>query len=421
MTAAPKLDWNQVTAFRLGRHHLDERVRARTPARAMLEVTAGIAGVHAQVMSSAELTLWARVEGLDPDAVRRALWEDRTLVKTWAIRGTLHLLPAAEFPLWQAALSTRRGYEAGAWLKAFGVTRQELQRLNDAVGEALDGRMLTREELAAKVGELTGSAELGAKLRESWGAMLKPAASLGRLSFAPNQGQQVRFTRPASWLEGWRDHDPDVAMLEVTRRFLAASGPVTREDFARWWGIPSPAQGAKLIERLGEEVARVEVDGVRAFVLAADLPELAEAGAARARSRSVRLLPAFDQYVITATQQAEHFLPGPFKARVYRPQGWLSPVLLVGGRMDGIWRQESKGRRLLITIEPFAELPAWARRRRGRGRAPGRLDRRPARTEVGGRALTPYSWRLAEAVNAPPPATRRYTPGSSTLATGISP
>jgi hypothetical protein len=77
----------------------------------------------------------------------------------------------------------------------------------------------------------------------------------------------------------------------------------------------------------------------------------------------VRLLPAFDQYVITATLQAERLMPGPFKDRVYRPQGWLSPVLLVGGRMDGTWRQERKGRRQLVVIEPFAgRLPAWARR-----------------------------------------------------------
>jgi hypothetical protein len=76
----------------------------------------------------------------------------------------------------------------------------------------------------------------------------------------------------------------------------------------------------------------------------------------------VRLLPAFDQYVITATRQADHLLPGPFGDRIYRPQGWLSPVLLVGGRMDGVWRQEAKRGRLRVTIEPFTRLPAWARR-----------------------------------------------------------
>jgi DNA glycosylase AlkZ-like len=356
-----RLGWDQVIAWRAARHHLDERV----PATAMLEVVSGLCGLHAQVMSSAELTLWARVEGLEPGAVQRALWSERSLVKTWAMRGTLHLLVSAEYPLWQAARSTRRPWESGAWQRGFGVTLAELERLNDAVAEALDGRLLTREELAARVGELTGSAELGDHLRGSWGAMLKPAAALGLLCFAPGQGQQVRFTRPDTWLGAWAPRDPEAAVDEVTRRFLAASGPVTREDFARWWGVPSPAQGRRLLERLGDEVAKVEVEGVAAYALAADVPGLVAAGG-RGRaggSRTVRLLPAFDQYVVTATVHAERLLPGPFKARVYRPQGWLSPVLLVGGRMEGVWRQETKGRRVQVSIEPFAgPLPAWARR-----------------------------------------------------------
>jgi hypothetical protein len=354
--APPQLRWAQVMTWRAARHHLDERA----PAKAMLDVVARIAGLHAQVMSSAELTLAARVEGLGPEDLGRALWSERSLVKTWAMRGTLHLLPASEFPLWQAALSTRRGWEAGAWQRAFA-TRDELERINQAVAEALDGRLLTRQELAAEVARRTGSERLGDKLRESWGALLKPAAALGLLCFAPSQGQQVRFTRPDAWLDGWAEHHPDQAMAEVTRRFLATSGPVTGEDFTRWWGIPSPAQGRKLLERLGDEVAKVEVEGTAAYALTADLPGLAEAG--RRGSRVVRLLPAFDQYVITATRQAERLMPGPFKDRVYRPQGWLSPVLLVGGRMDGTWRQERRGRRLLVTIEPFAgPMPAWARR-----------------------------------------------------------
>jgi len=348
---AARLGWAQVAAWRAARHHLDERA----PAGAMLEVAARIAGVHAQVLSSAELTLWARVEGLAPDAVGHALWDERSLVKTWAMRGTLHLLPAAEFPLWQAALSTRRPWEARSWQRGFGVKLAELERLNAAVAEALDGRLLTREQLATEVARLTGSEALGGKLRESWGALLKPAAALGLLCFAPNQGQQVRFTGPDSWLGGWTGHDPEAAMDTVTRRFLAASGPVTREDFARWWGIPSPARAARLLERLGEEVARVEVEGTAAYALAADVAGLA--AAEPGRPPTVRLLPAFDQYVVTATLQAERLLPGPFKARVYRPQGWLTPVVAVGGRMEGVWRQEARGRRLLVTVEPFAGPP----------------------------------------------------------------
>jgi hypothetical protein len=77
---------------------------------------------------------------------------------------------------------------------------------------------------------------------------------------------------------------------------------------------------------------------------------------------SVRLLPAFDQYVLAASRDAAHFLPAGLRARVYRPQGWLSPVLLINGRMDGTWKCRRKGRSLFMEIEPFARIPARARR-----------------------------------------------------------
>jgi hypothetical protein len=98
-TAAASLTWPEVLAWRLTHQHLDRRASRREA----LEVVRQICGLHAQVKSSAELTLWARVDDLEPDAVQKALWEERSLVKTWAMRGTLHLLSAAELPIWVAA------------------------------------------------------------------------------------------------------------------------------------------------------------------------------------------------------------------------------------------------------------------------------------------------------------------------------
>ena len=69
--------------------------RAAGAAQRALDVVGDLCGLHAQVMSSAELTLWARVDGLTREEVGELLWEHRHLVKTWAMRGTpLHLLPA---------------------------------------------------------------------------------------------------------------------------------------------------------------------------------------------------------------------------------------------------------------------------------------------------------------------------------------
>ena len=358
-TVAPAaaLDWARVRAFRTARHSLVER----RPAADALAVVGEIAGLHAQVMPSAELTLWARVDGLPPDAVSSALWTDRTLVKTWAVRGTLHLLPASEYPTWQAALSTRRGYEKDFWLRGFGVTRDEFAALTAAVAEALDGGdLLTREQLAAEAARITGSEKIGEKVRDSFGALLKPAASRGLICFGPGEGQLVRFTRPDRWLPPYDPVDPALALAEVTRRFLAASGPVTRDDLARWWG-GQPAEGGRMLRALGDEVAAVDVEGVDAWMLAADLPAIRAANAA-SRTPVVRLLPAFDQYVVTATRQVEHLTSGIHADRIYRPQGWLSPVLLVDGRMDGVWRHEVRGSSVSVRIEPFEPVRAPVRK-----------------------------------------------------------
>jgi DNA glycosylase AlkZ-like len=233
-----KLTWSQAAAWRIRRQHLEQRA----PVGSMLAVASRLCGLHAQVMSSAELTVWARVEGLDRRAVQHALWQRRTLVKTWAMRGTLHLLPAAELPLWHAALSASRRYRRPApWQKYFGITLEELDQLTKAIGAALEGRVMTREELVREVGRLTGSGAFAAKVAESsWGTILKPAAFSGHLCFAPSHGQRVRFTRPDTWLAAAGKSlgppvDPQGVPAAVTRRFLAAYGPATYHDLARWW------------------------------------------------------------------------------------------------------------------------------------------------------------------------------------------
>jgi len=331
----------------------------------MLTVTSRLCGLHAQVMSSAALAVWARVEDLDRLAVQRALWEHRTLVKTWAMRGTLHLLPAGELPLWHAALSTSRRYRRPAmWRRLLGITLEELDRLTEAIGSALDGRVMTREELVEEVGRLTRSPAFGAKLAlNGWGTVLKPAAFTGRLCFGPSVGQRVRFTHPDTWVAPAPDSkmDPQAAAAAVTRRFLAAYAPATYHDFARWWGGSSVSTVRQWIAALGEEVTPVDLHGVPAWMLTAHAREVRELPPAR----SVRLLPGFDQYVVAASRHAEHLLPGDLRHRVYRPQGWISPVLLVNGRMEGIWRHEIKGSRVEVVIEPFIKAPVWVRRAAG--------------------------------------------------------
>jgi hypothetical protein len=342
------LRWESVLAWRLRRQHLAQR--AADP----LAVVSDIAGVHAQVLSSAELTLWARVEEPAPGWVDRALWVERSLVKTWAMRGTLHLLPSDELGRYVGALARLRPrHHVPAWQRAYGLTRDQADAMLAAVAEALDGEPLTREALAAAVGECVGDATVAERLGSGFGELLKPAALAGDLCFAPNDGRLVRFTRPVSWLSGFTPPGPDEAAAEaVVRTYLRAYGPAPREQFQRWFGITSPAEAGRWIAALGDEVCEVDVQGARGWMLAADVGE----AAAAEPSGVVRLLPAFDHYVVAAPRDAPAVLAEEHRARVYRAQGWLSPVLLVDGAIAGVWSHEVKGDRVAIAVEPFARV-----------------------------------------------------------------
>jgi len=160
MTA--ELSWESVLAWRVARQGLAERAAADDWAA----VVGRVCGLHAQVQASAELTLWARVDGLDAGTVAQALWIDRTLVRTWAMRGTLHLLPADELALWVGAQGViRPRYEMASWRKAFGMSSAEAVAVLDAIRDALDGEPLTRDELADTVGERLRDARLGEAVR----------------------------------------------------------------------------------------------------------------------------------------------------------------------------------------------------------------------------------------------------------------
>jgi hypothetical protein len=308
-------------------------------------------------MSSAELTAWARIDGLAKDAVSKQVWQKRGLVKAWTLRGTLHLMPASEYDLWIGALANYKHYHRGAWLKYFGVTAKELEKVLDAVGDVLGEEPITREELASAVEKKVRSKSMGETLRSGWGALLKPASFQGKLCYGPSQGQNVTFIGPEAWLGRKLEiPDPEEALREVSRKFVLLNGTVAREELARWWSGFSAAQAGRILESL-PGVVPVEVEGQRRYLAAKEVDAALKAHA----RKEVHLLPAFDQYVVMSPRDPAVLDP-KMKARVFRKSAWLSPVLLVDGRIEGVWWWERKGKRVAISFEPFTKQPAWVKK-----------------------------------------------------------
>jgi len=341
-----KLTWPQAISWHMRRQHLD----ARLPRAKVLPLVSGLCGLHAQVMSSAGLTALSRIEGLRLGDISKALWKDRKLIKTWAMRRTLHLLPTSEYGMWINACGLYDGPKSPQWLAYFGISQNELEAITEAVPHALGDKLLTREELANEIVRLTGIAHVHDKLRLGWGSLLKPACYKGYLCFGPNKGQHTQFGYPGAVRESDGNSGASIA-----RQYLAAYGPATGRDFSRWlYGGSGTRATRAMLASLAEEAVEVDIEGAPAWMLRKHVrPALQNEPV-----RSVRLLPAFDQYVFAAALRSARVLPGDFHARVYRSQGWFSPVLVVDGRMDGVWRFDRNGKRVVVTIEPFVALKA---------------------------------------------------------------
>lgn len=332
---------DQVLRLRIERHLLGSQ-RAPDP----VAVAARLSGVHAQLAASAATATELRCAGpVDLDA---ALWRDRTLVRTWAARGTLHLLPAADLPAWVAAMSTRTRETKGSWLRYHGVTAEQMTDIIAALPDVLGGEPLTREELAGAVITATGHQDLREPLTQGFGAILKPLAFRGLLCSGPPRGRHVTFVAPRAWL---RDQDPvptDEAIDTLALAYLGTYGPADAGEFARWFDL-APPLAKKAFARLADRLTEVAGFG--------HVP--AGTNLAPTGGDTVHLLPAFDPYVVGSLRQLDTVSTGP-RSAVSRPQGWISPTLVVNGRVDGVWEPDPKTGRPVVT--PFGTLPAAVRR-----------------------------------------------------------
>jgi hypothetical protein len=349
-----KLTWPQVWGLRLTRHGLSEPVAPRD----LASQVGVMCGAHAQVMSAAELSIGLRVEGITRRAVREALWEDRSLVKAFGPRGTVHLVASADLPTWNTVL--------GALLNPpnlppeVRIDKEQTDAVVAAIDAALADAELTLEELHAEVvrhaGAWAGERVMPAfqGLWPRWRQAERTAAFRGVLCFGPNRGQKVTYTSPRRWLGAHTAEDPSRAERRVLRRYLHAYGPAAPEHLARWLGS-SPAWAEQLFRAAAVDLAQVDVEGDALWMLARDEDSQPQGAA------GIWLLPYFDAYTVGCHPRVRLF-PGRAADRALTRGGAGNhPVLLADGIVAGVWHQRRSGQRLHVTVEPLRRLSAAQR------------------------------------------------------------
>jgi Winged helix DNA-binding domain len=328
-----------------------QRLTGRRP-RDVAEVVRAVGGLQAQDTPASRLAVRPRSTGLDEAAVRRACNQDRSVVRTWAMRGTLHLVAAEDAgwlvgllgPVFAAADRRRR--------LQLGLDDRLCERALEALPAVLAAGPLSRADL------VRGLAAEGVGVDPDGQApahLVAYAALRGLVCRGPDLGgDQASYVLVEDWVGATRALDPDDALAELARRYLGGHGPAGPEDLAAWSGLPV-GRARRGFELAAGELREVEWDGRRLWT---------PAGAATPRSRAgepvVRLLGRFDDYLLG--WRGRDLVLDPRSARRIQAGGWVHPALVVDGSVAGTWRARRAGGRLDITVEPFSgRLPRGTR------------------------------------------------------------
>jgi hypothetical protein len=333
--------WIRARAQRLTR---DTALRAR-PATILREV----GGLQAQLWSAAMLGMRARSTGLRAGTVKRALNDERSIVRTWLMRGTLHVVAAEDVRWLLHLLGPVFVRAASARHRQLGLNDDLKKRGVAAIQKILseDGP-LTRYELVDRL--RTRRVLLDPKTQAPI-HLIGLAAVQGVLCLGPDRddGESTYVL-----LDDWVPKEPvpsrETALAELARRYVGAYGPATIDDLSAWSGLPmSDARSAIAGARAG--LAEVMVQGLLGFVLKQRLRLEAQP-----TKPEVRLLPAFDTSLL-AYRRRDLAVPVALQRRLQRGGGWLHPAVVVNGRAVAAWSlRKSGGRGGQVTVERFAPI-----------------------------------------------------------------
>ncbi len=356
---------------RLRSQHLtdDARLGADPPA-----IARAVCAIQAQDFDAARHQLRVRSAGLTAGAVDHAFDNERSVVKTWLMRGTLHLC-AADDVHWMLDVFGPAVNRLGArqWA-TMGLDETTLQRALRVIRKTLANGPVSRRDLRA---ELVRRGVFREPVGQAMIYLLFQAATLGITCSGPRIGRGDSFVLLDDWVPRSDGPRGDAALAALARRYLAAYGPATEGDLAAWSGLPvaMARAGMALIAREVVEFPSA-VPGLWMLRSAAPVD--------RPRLPVVRLLGHFDTFLLGYRRR--HHL-GDEKAEEWIHHGgggWIRPVVCVDGWIVGGWRLEHTPRDAEVTVLPFERLSG--RIQAGIGRevaAIGRFLERPTRWSSG--------------------------------------
>jgi hypothetical protein len=309
------------------------------------ELLASMLAMQGQDYAGAKWSLGARLTASTDAAIERALAEHR-IVRTWALRGTLHFVHPAAVRWLNSLLAERLIHGNQRRYRELELDADTLRRSSALLGQAVTGgRTLTRKELFAMLDEdgISTAGQRGV-------FMLQHATLSGLICQGPAIRNQPTFYAVEA-LPAGPELPREAALAELARRYFTSRGPATLADFVTWSGLPV-ADARRGLEAVQSELEQVTVEG-ETYWLSGKLQTKLE------RSPVVHLLPAFEEYLLSYKDRRA-MLDDEHAQKVYLANGFAQIVVL-DGQIIGVWKRTLKKERVEIVLDLSDPLNATQR------------------------------------------------------------
>lgn len=307
------------------------------------DVVRWLGAVQAQDYTSALWAVGLRTRGATEKDVEKAI-ADRAIVRTWPMRRTLHFVAAADIR-WMLELLTPR-IVAGSMrrlYKELGLDDATFARSKKLLARAMrGGKQLSRKAIYELLERAHISTASGRGLH-----LLSQLAQEGFICFGTREGKQPTFALLDEWVPNAKTMARDEALAELATRYFTSHGPATLKDFV-WWSGLTVLDAKAGIEMAKSRLTQEIIDG-QSYWLSPATP------AATDVSATVHMLPAFDEYTV-AYKDRSAVLDPSYAKQVNSGNGIFAPIIVVDGRVAGIWKRTIKKDVVVITPSPFAKL-----------------------------------------------------------------
>ncbi|HEX9533086.1 MAG TPA: winged helix DNA-binding domain-containing protein [bacterium] len=332
-----------MTLSDIARYRFSNQLIARQSVRTPADVVAWLGAMQAQDFLGAKWSVGLRAPGVSDATVEQAL-ADRTIIRTWPMRGTLHFVTPDDVR-WMLALLTPRVLSAskGRW-QALELNDKIFAQSRKVFHQVLrGGKHLTRSEMyqALERAKIRTSGQRGYHL-------LWRNAQEGLICLGAPRGKQQTFVLLDEWVPAAKPLEREEALAKLVLRYFVSHGPATVKDFVWWSGLTAKDAQAGIevnVSRLASEV----VDA-KTYWMARRMSAL------QSHSRVVQLLPGFDEYILGYTER-DPILDPRHARRVYSGLNLLfNPTIVIDGRIQGTWRRVIRKETVDLSLHPFKRL-----------------------------------------------------------------